>query len=47
LQTIILLERAILKTADKLNDEGTLTLLTEFITQQEKEIWMYTSWLKQ
>ena len=47
LQTIILLERAILKTADKLNDEGTLTLLTDFITQQEKEIWMYTSWLKQ
>lgn len=47
LQTIIVLERAILKTADKLNDEGTLTLLTDFITQQEKEIWMYSSWLKQ
>lgn len=47
LQTIIVLERNILKTADKLGDEGTLTLLTDFITQQEKEIWMYASWLKQ
>jgi starvation-inducible DNA-binding protein len=47
LQTIIVLERAILKTADKLSDEGTTTLLTDFITQQEKEIWMYSSWLKQ
>ncbi len=46
LQTIILLERAILKTADKLNDEGTNTMLTDFITQQEKEIWMYSAWLK-
>lgn len=47
LQTIIILERAILKTADKLSDEGTTTLITDFITQQEKEIWMYSSWLKQ
>ncbi|MFN8236782.1 MAG: DNA starvation/stationary phase protection protein [Chitinophagales bacterium] len=46
LQTIIVLERAILKTAEKLDDEGTITLLTDFITQQEKEIWMYSSWLK-
>lgn len=46
LQLIIITERNILKTADKLNDEGTITLLTDFITQQEKEIWMYSSWLK-
>lgn len=45
LQTIIVLERAILKTADKLSDEGTTTLITDFIIQQEKEIWMYSSWL--
>ena len=45
LQTIIILERAILKTAAALHDEGTTTLLTDFITQQEKEIWMYTAWL--
>ena len=47
LQAIIIIERNILKTAEKLGDEGTLTLLTDFITQQEKEIWMYASWLKQ
>jgi len=47
LQTIVVLERKILKTAEALNDEGTTTLLTDFITQQEKEIWMYSAWLKQ
>lgn len=47
LQTIILLERKILQIAEALNDEGTITLLTDFITQQEKEIWMYSSWLNQ
>ena len=47
LQTIVVLERKILPIAEKLNDEGTITLLTDFITQQEKEIWMYSSWLKQ
>ncbi|HNL83918.1 MAG TPA: Dps family protein [Chitinophagales bacterium] len=42
---IILLERTILPVAEELNDEGTITMLTDFITQQEKEIWMYTAWL--
>jgi starvation-inducible DNA-binding protein len=46
LQTIILIERNILASAQKLADEGTTSLLTDFITQQEKEIWMYSSWLK-
>ncbi len=47
LKTIIVLERNILKTAEQLSDEGTTTLLTDFITQQEKEIWMYSAWLNQ
>lgn len=47
LQTIIVLERKILQTTDGLKDEGTTSLLTDFITQQEKEIWMYSAWLKQ
>lgn len=46
LQAIILLERQILQAASELDDEGTTTLLTDFITQQEKEVWMYSSWLK-
>jgi starvation-inducible DNA-binding protein len=45
LQTIVVIERSILEIAEKLGDEGTLTLLTDFITQQEKMIWMYASWL--
>lgn len=45
LKTLVLLERDILEIAEELNDEGTLTLLTDFITQQEKTIWMYSSWL--
>ncbi|MCO5231620.1 MAG: DNA starvation/stationary phase protection protein [Chitinophagales bacterium] len=45
LKIIVVTEREILTTADNLEDEGTLTLLTDFITQQEKTIWMYSSWL--
>lgn len=47
LQTIVIIEREILGIAEQLGDEGTLTLLTDFITQQEKMIWMYSSWLHQ
>ena len=46
LKTILILERDALKEADKLGDEGTITMLTDFITQQEKEVWMFSSWLK-
>lgn len=46
LTTILILEREILEQAEKLGDEGTITMLTDFITQQEKEVWMYSSWLK-
>lgn len=45
LKTLVILERDILSTANELGDEGTLTLLTDFITEQEKTIWMYSSWL--
>ena len=44
-KTLVILERDILSTANELGDEGTLTLLTDFITEQEKTIWMYSSWL--
>jgi len=45
LRTIVVIERNILSEASALGDEGTLTLLTDFITQQEKMIWMYSSWM--
>jgi len=39
-KSLIVLQREILKLADKCGDEGTNTLLTDYITQQEKTIWM-------
>lgn len=39
-KTLILLERNILRLADESGDEGTNTLLTDYITQQEKTVWM-------
>jgi starvation-inducible DNA-binding protein len=45
LRAIVVIERNILAEAEALGDEGTLTLLTDFITLQEKMIWMYGSWL--
>jgi starvation-inducible DNA-binding protein len=39
-RTLVVLERAILKLADANGDEGTNSLLTDYITQQEKTIWM-------
>ena len=45
LQAIVTIERGILELADGMGDEGTLTLLTDTIIQQEKTIWMYNAWL--
>ncbi|MBI3135361.1 MAG: DNA starvation/stationary phase protection protein [Bacteroidetes bacterium] len=39
-KTLLVLERAILKLAFKSGDDGTDTLLTDYITQHEKTIWM-------
>jgi len=38
-------ERLILSDAQSLNDEGTVTLISDYIAQQEKEIWMFHSYL--
>ncbi len=45
LKTLIALEREAVKTAGELDDEGSLTLLTEMITAQEKVVWMLSAWL--
>ena len=44
-KTILELERPILKLAGDVNDDGTADLMTQFISQQEKEVWMLRSWL--
>lgn len=44
-KSIIMLQREILALASEANDEGTVTLMSDYITAQEKEIWMYKSYL--
>jgi len=38
-------ERAILNQATALNDEGTVSLISDLITEQEKTVWMLSAWL--
>lgn len=45
LKTLLNLERDILKESGEFNDDGTADLMTQFIAQQEKEIWMLNAWL--
>ena len=45
-QTIIVKQRNILNVSDDLNDEGTNALMSDYISQQEKMVWMYSAYLK-
>jgi starvation-inducible DNA-binding protein len=42
---VIDLQRELLKITDKAGDEGTNSQMSEYITEQEKEVWMYNSYL--
>jgi len=44
-KTIISLQRDILELAGEINDEGTVSQMSDYITLQEKEMWMYRSYL--
>lgn len=44
-QTILLLEREIMNSASDAEDEGTLTLISDYISQTEKTMWMLASFL--
>lgn len=44
--TIITLERKILDLAGEANDEGTVSLMSDYITQTEKTLWMLNSYLQ-
>lgn len=39
-------EREILELSEKAKDEGTNSLMSDYIPQQEKLVWMYSSYLK-
>lgn len=45
LSFLLELEREVLALAGANADEGTADMMTQFISQQEKEIWMLNAWL--
>jgi len=42
---VIIKQRAILKLASEIDDEGTAALMSDYIREQEKLVWMYSSFL--
>lgn len=46
LQTIISQERGIMELAASIDDEGTATLISDYISKQEKVVWMLGAYLK-
>ena len=47
LSELLKIERAILDKSDKANDEGTNSMMSDFITEQEKTVWMMKAWLNE
>ena len=47
LAELLKIERAILNKAGDANDEGTNAMMSDFITEQEKTIWMMKAWLNE
>ena len=45
LAELLKIERLILVEADEANDEGTNSMMSDFIAGQEKTIWMLNSWM--
>jgi starvation-inducible DNA-binding protein len=44
-KTVILKQRELLEIAAKAGDEGTNSLMSDYITEQEKLVWMYSAYL--
>lgn len=45
-KVVISLQRDLLNLTEKAGDEGTNSLMSGYITEQEKEAWMYSAYLK-
>ena len=45
LSELLKLERSILNASADANDEGTNSMMSDFITEQEKTVWMMKAWL--
>ncbi|AJR03745.1 Dps family protein [Siansivirga zeaxanthinifaciens] len=44
---LLKIERSILAKSDAANDEGTNAMMSDFITEQEKTVWMMKAWLSE
>ncbi len=47
LRELLILERQILSASDEAGDEGTNAMMSDFITEQEKTVWMMKAWLEE
>lgn len=45
LEVLLVLEREILQISSEASDEGTNAMMSDFIAEQEKTVWMLHSWL--
>ncbi len=45
LTQLLLIERSILDASEAAKDEGTNAMMSDFITEQEKTVWMMKAWL--
>ncbi len=45
LSALLKIERTILNLSDNASDEGTNSLMSDFISEQEKTLWMMNAWL--
>lgn len=45
LKELLLIERSILNASGEAGDEGTNSMMSDFITEQEKTVWMMKAWL--
>ncbi|RZJ72203.1 Dps family protein [Flavobacterium sp.] len=47
LTELLKIEREILNRTDEIGDEGTNSMMSDFISEQEKTIWMMNAWLEE
>lgn len=47
LSHLLKIEREILNKSSEINDEGTNAMMSDFIAEQEKTIWMMQAWLEE
>ncbi|WP_298225090.1 Dps family protein [Flavobacterium sp.] len=47
LSGLLKIERVILDQAGEINDEGTNSMMSDFIAEQEKTLWMMQAWLQE